>query len=184
MWWLPLIKSQTDIAVVADPCPNTEGGNFYGVANMEDCDDAAARVVKHLQSNFPLITAHIVRVKKTDVGYNILSCKMRTGAMYVYKHFPQKKYYFKIDTDTIVFPRRFLQFLRTLSSVTEPTSPVYFGTVVESGMGLLLCGREWTHEGNVDKGGLCYGQGGAGYGLNNVGMQVCFTLCSLPQILL
>jgi len=77
-----------------------------------------------------------------------------------------------MDTDSILFPRRFFQFLNTLESVSNSTlNPLYFGTVVESGMNLLLCGRFWVNEGNVQKGGLCYGQGGAGYGLNNLAME-------------
>jgi hypothetical protein len=39
-------------------------------------------------------------------------------------------------------------------------------------MSLLLCGRENAHRGNVQKGGLCYAQGGGGYGLNNVAFKV------------
>ena len=65
-------------------------------------------------------------------------------------------------------------FLRTLDSVVdyEARLPIYFGTVVESGMNLLLCGRETFGRGDLSKGGLCYGQGGAGYGLDNLAMKV------------
>ena len=170
-----MIKSSTDIVVVADPCPSSTS-NFYGTGNIEECIDAASKLLKLMAEQYPLINAHLVRVRKSDVGYNILSCKLRTGAMAIYKMLPQKSYYFKIDTDTIVFPRRFHQFLTTLTAVTEPSTPVYFGTEVESGMGLLLCGREWTNQGDTTKGGLCYAQGGAGYGLNNVAMQVTVLL--------
>ena len=45
-------------------------------------------------------------------------------------------------------------------------------------MRLLLCGRNWANIGNTDKGGLCYAQGGAGYGLNNVAMRL---LASAPR---
>jgi hypothetical protein len=66
--------------------------------------------------------------------------------------FPHKKIYFKLDTDTIIFPKRLMTFFHTLNAVVDDTKPVYFGTVVESGMGMLLCGRDWANKGNVAKG--------------------------------
>lgn len=67
---------------------------------------------------------------------------------------------------------RLIHFMRTMEAITPPTQPVYFGAVVESGMNLLLCGRDWADQGKVDKGGICYAQGGAGYGLNLQAMKV------------
>lgn len=95
-WWLKLIKEPTDIVIVADPCGGQE----------DQCDDHPSRLNSELQKAFPLVSFHLFRVHPTDVGYKILSCKLRTGAAGVLKLFPEKKYYFKIDTDTLVFPRR------------------------------------------------------------------------------
>jgi hypothetical protein len=162
LWWLPLMTEPLDIVIVADACPPLE----------PNCTDAVTTNVEMFHKKFPILNFHLIRSYEHDTGYKILSCKLRTGAAIIYKQFPKKKIYFKIDTDTIIFPKRLLSFFHTLDAVSEPSAPLYFGTVVESGMGLILCGREWTHLGPVAKGGICYGQGGAGYGLNNFGMNV------------
>ena len=75
-----------------------------------------------------------------------------------------------------------MNFLHTMHSVTDQLLPTYFGTTIESGMTLLLCGRDWSNAGNVAKGGLCYAQGGGGYGLNNVAMNALATApnCTNP----
>jgi hypothetical protein len=162
MWWVPLMTDPVDIVVVGDACP----------AATPNCTDKVANHVRNFREKFPIHRFHVVRAHPTDSGYNILSCKMRTGANLIYNQFPQKTVYFKLDLDTIVFPRRLLSFLQTLDAVSVPGAPWYFGTIVESGMSLLLCGREAANKGNLAKGGLCYAQGGAGYGLNNVAMKV------------
>lgn len=137
LWWLPLMTEPLDIVIVADACPPLQ----------PDCSDAVTTNVKMFQEKFPILNFHLIRSFQHDTGYKILSCKLRTGAALIYKQFPKKKIYFKIDTDTIIFPKRLLSFIHTIDSVSEPSAPLYFGTVVESGMGLILCGREWTHLG-------------------------------------
>lgn len=168
-WWLPFVKVPFDIVIVGDSCSN----------NQETCDDHPSRIRAEAANKFPLIRFHIVRVNPPDNEYKYLSCKLRTGARKIYELFPDKKYYFKIDTDTIVFPKRFHNFIRTLDSVVSSNSshPIYFGAIVESGMNLMLCGRMTWERGNLTKGGLCYAQGGAGYGLNNIAMK---TIASTP----
>ena len=267
-WWLPLLKDhKTDVVLVADPCSDDDAA--------EVCEDGPSGLLKELQTleeTHKAVSIHLVRVRKADVGYTYLSCKLRTGQKRIYEQFPLKQYFFKFDTDTIIFPGRFLHFLKTLdathkggssnshkgekagapSSVSdlatsEPEkgkeegegvegTPIYFGGVQvrleelysllvvscfmwsgaldssdllllyplmplaslmtnilistlkhehtfilmqESGMNLLLCGHleHWTKEGTAmgpvpaGKGGLCYAQGGAGYGLNNAAMR-------------
>lgn len=171
-WWLPFVahdspESHMDFVIVGDACA---GG-------AETCDDRAVQFQKELvEKGIKGIDAHIVRCDETDNGYNLLSCKLRTGLKRIYELFPNKKYYFKVDTDTILLPRRFHNFLSTMEATMETEAlPLYFGTVVESGMDMLLCGRQWETEGNAPKGGLCYGQGGAGYGFNNVAMKAMAT---------
>lgn len=162
LWWLPLMTEPIDIVIVADACPPLQ----------PNCSDKVTTNVQMFKEKFPILHFHLIRSYEHDTGYKILSCKLRTGAALIYKQFPAKKIYFKIDTDTIVFPKRLMSFLHTFDSVTNASNPLYFGTVVESGMQLILCGREWSNLGPVAKGGICYGQGGAGYGLNNVAMTV------------
>lgn len=162
-WWLQFIPDPMDMVLLGDACPKGEA----------HCEDHIHALGMRMNSSHPHIRVQLVRCDTSDNGYKILSCKLRTGMKKIYQLFPERNYYFKIDTDTILFPRRFFAFLNTLESVTNSsTTPLYFGTVVESGMNLLLCGRSWVNEGNVAKGGLCYGQGGAGYGLNNLAMKV------------
>ena len=161
-WWLPFITEPMDIVLLGDSCPG----------DQDSCNDHIRALQERINGSHPNVRAHTIRAYTTDTGYKILSCKLRTGMTKIYEKFPGRKYYFKIDTDTILFPRRFFSFLNTLESVSNSSAnPLYFGTVVESGMNLLLCGRNWVNEGNVQKGGLCYGQGGAGYGLNNLAMK-------------
>jgi hypothetical protein len=115
----------------------------------------------------------LVRSHPFDFGYKYLSCKLRTGAKLIYDMFPKKQFYLKVDADTILLPLRLMHFLQTLDSVTDAReNALYFGTTIETGIDLLLCGRHWKRNGKVDKGGLCYAQGGAGYGLNNEAMAV------------
>ena len=169
LWWMPLMLEPIDIVVVGDACPPSDPIN---------CTDKVATHVKNFKEKFSQHRYHIVRAYSTDAGYKILSCKLRTGAQLIYNLFPTKTVYFKIDLDSIIFPKRLMSFMQTLDAVSPPGTPWYFGTIVESGMSLLLCGRENAHLGNVEKGGLCYGQGGAGYGLNNVAMKA---LASAPR---
>ena len=185
LWWLPLLSSygNTNILLVADACNSNSNSNsntsinnnYRNISNVNSllCDDSASKLYIHIRDNIKNINIYLHRVPVTDTGYQILSCKLREGARRVYEMFPYQMYYFKLDTDTVVFPKRLVNLLRTLDAVSSPDAPIYFGTVVESGMNLLLCGREGVGKdhGNQAKGGLCYGQGGAGYGLNNKAMK-------------
>jgi len=172
LWWLPLMRDWVDIIVIADSCPPDSSGN-----RPADCEDSASRLkaAVRLKSEYEKINIYILRTPPENSGYKILSCKMRWGVAQLYTMFPKKLYYIKIDTDTILFPRRLMNFLHTMYSVTDQLLPTYFGTTIESGMTLLLCGRDWSNVGNVAKGGLCYAQGGGGYGLNNVAMKALAT---------
>ena len=130
-----MIIEPTNVVLVADACPD-------GAAT---CDDSVSKLQVTLKAKFNTgANFHVARVQPCDSGYQYLSCKLRTGAKITYQMFPNKKFYFKFDSDTLIFPKRLLNFLRTLDSVTDYSQkkPLYFGTVVESGMNLLLCGRE------------------------------------------
>lgn len=162
LWWLPLLneyKEGSIVVIIADACLN----------NSDACDDGPSRLLKNLiELKYDYITFKLYRVESAQKGYQLLTCKLRAGGVKIYKEYPTAKYYFKIDTDTIIFPKRFIRMFRTIDAVIADKEPLYVGTVVESGMNLLLCGREWITKGNATKGGLCYGQGGAGYALNNI----------------
>jgi hypothetical protein len=88
-----------------------------------------------------------------------LACKLLYGVQHVIEAFPRKRYFFKIDDDTVWcvpfrkhtrhcqacahrpfalhihtlrprrFPRRFMSFLSTVDRVHAPDKPLYFGTV-------------------------------------------------------
>lgn len=166
MWWLQLLKEPIDLVFVADACPTGE-----------TCSDGASAIVNKVSAQHAtMVRAKLVRALPGDSGYSILSCKLRTGQKLVYNMFPDRKYYFKFDTDTILFPRRLMQFLNTIDSIAlhGHQSPLYFGTMVESGIPQLLCkhhttGSKWTF--NEPNASICYCQGGAGYGLSNVLMK-------------
>jgi hypothetical protein len=210
-WWLPLITQPVDIVLVMDAC--VENGVKRGNSSLElihkhgltqgnglstflECDNFVHKLIEELPKKVKkVVNFYAAHVHPEDETYQKLSCKVGTAMKEIYRAFPEKRYYLKIDTDTIIFPGRLLHFLSSLESVhaggvpdgTSPTQsshPIYFGTVVESGMNLLLCAnhREWKHYGNVEKGGLCYAQGGAGYGLNNKAMAAiaCSPSCSDP----
>ncbi len=192
-WWIRFLKKGAEIVLISDYCPDdvtSIDNSKVGYNNGQStCLINLNATIAELTEVNKRVRYHIVHVLKNDIGYNRLSCKLRTGIKAIYNKFPNKKYYFKIDTDTIVFPTRLIHFINVLDAVhnnnksyqTESQNNddrdihggkgLYFGTVVESGMNLLLCGRDWKNTGNVQKGGLCYAQGGAGYGLNNVAMK-------------
>jgi hypothetical protein len=161
-WWLQFVKDKIDMVFVADACAD----------GTTECADSAQNIVDTIAKEYPLVHTHLQRALPGDSGYNILSCKLRTGQKLIYTKFPDRKYYFKFDTDTILFPRRLLSFFHTIDAVAENghKSPLYFGTMVESGIPQLLCkhhthGSAWTFpEKNAS---ICYCQGGAGYGLSN-----------------
>lgn len=196
-WWLQFLPTlapdeKIQFVLISDACPN-EGDIL--------CNDAATDLMNQMKiSKFNTsIEMHVVRGQPIfDAGYQRLACKLVTGASQIYKLFPNHKYYFKIDDDTILFPGRLMPFIRTLDAITPNDSvPLYFGTVShvqhpERG----LCGEMgWKEDinqleknnnitlsergqlvypinGKIEEGvSICYGQGGAGYGLNNIAMK-------------
>lgn len=166
-WWIRLIDAPVDMVMIGDNC---------SISDIP-CNKAFLNHRDELISHQPLLRLHALQALKGDSGYNVLSCKLRTGIRKVYELFPSKKYYFKIDTDTLLFPKRFFNFLNTLHSVAlSETNGLYFGTVTESGGNQLLCWDSSHHllrdEWKKENGGICYGQGGAGYGLNNIAMKM------------
>lgn len=40
---------------------------------------------------------------------------------------PRKQYFFKVDTDVVLFPERLLHFLRTLEAAAGTAQPLYIG---------------------------------------------------------
>lgn len=172
-WWIANTNFPIDIVLVGDVCNNE---TIYATPS---CQDPLQDLLHQLRTTSQPQRFHLVRAFAHDFGYKYLSCKLRTGAKLIYDMFPNKKYYFKVDADTILLPKRLLHFLQTLDSITNSDlQPLYFGTTIETGIDLLLCGRHWKKNGAVEKGGLCYAQGGAGYGLNNKAMSV---LAESPQ---
>lgn len=183
-WWLQFVKEPIDMVFVGDAC----------LGDDTNCQDPAYNIVESIIKEFPLVNSRLVRALPTDSGYNILSCKLRTGQKLIYSIFPERKYYFKFDTDTIIFPRRLMHFFNTMESIAAQGSntPLYFGTMVESGIPQLLCkhhshGTSWKLA--DDTSSICYCQGGAGYGLSQpvmkhmAGVQSCAmqTPSDLPE---
>lgn len=180
-WWLDLIPKNVslNIVLIADSCdrtndwlnntcPTTDPANIFRNDLYE----------KHIENDHNIT---IIRVQGiSDVGYFRLACKVLTGFQIIYELYPTKKYYFKIDDDAIVFPKRLLNFLNTLHTVAEPEKPLYFGNIMNDHKHFLLCNDfslNETNNGTVHKApdienmtGICYAQGGA-YGLNNYALR-------------
>ncbi len=138
-WWLQFVKTPMTFVIVADSCPNANA----------TCADSATALQTNLLTSRPLVKTEIVRVNPWDNGYKVLSCKLRTGLKRIYERYPDRKYYFKVDTDSLLLPHRFFSFLNTLHAISLEHVPYYFGTVTESGMGLILCGNhpDWANKG-------------------------------------
>lgn len=166
LWWLPLLgnNARLDIVFLGDACL---------LAGEACTDDAHSKILRMVQTKHRHQTFHLIRVLAKDSGYSLLSCKLRTGAAAIYRQFPWKRVYFKADTDTVIMPHLLLRFLQTMHAAVDFSAmPVYFGTVLEGKINLLLCGWERAAaRGDISKGGLCYAQGGAGYGLSNPAMK-------------
>lgn len=43
---------------------------------------------------------------------------------------PDKHFYFKVDTDVVLFPERLLHFLRTLEAAVGTAQPLFFGKAI------------------------------------------------------
>ena len=196
-WWLQFLPTlahdeKLQFVLISDACP-VEGDNL--------CNDAATILMNEMKvSKFNTsLEVHVVRGQPIfDVGYQRLACKLVTGASRIYEQFPNHKYYFKIDDDTILFSRRLMSFIRTLDAIKPNNSaPLYFGTVshvqhpdhglcnemawkenkdipIDSNLTLSDRGEVVFSPNPIVGDGLvpiCYGQGGAGYGLNNIAMK-------------
>jgi hypothetical protein len=111
----------------------------------------------------PGVRGSVVRAfANVDAGYFRLACKVLTGIHKIFDIFPTKKYYFKIDDDTVLFPGRLLRMINTLDSAAgSETTPLLFGTVLNDHKAFMLCEQHL----------FCVPQGGAGYGLNNAAMR-------------
>lgn len=77
IWWLKMLKEPSTIVFVADPCPSAIEGVDWP---QEFCDDDSTYTYNLVKKQYPKIAFHLVRVRAADVGYEILSCKLRTGA--------------------------------------------------------------------------------------------------------
>ena len=195
-YWLGMLtiksgEGSLELFLIADACEvpivSTESLlNSTDNSNQTDanCNDLAENITQTINSKYSNVVAHIVRGRiQIDSGYGRLPCKQLYGMNQIYNQFPNKKYYFKIDDDTIIFPSRLLKFLNTLEAVmNSEKEPLYFGTVLNNHRYRILCDElgyntatETTvypsHgklEDNENITSTCYAQGGAGYGLNNI----------------
>ncbi len=172
------------LAFVADHCAE------------EPCNDhvsALAAQVETAHKNRLKLTVRVVRaLKDIDYGPARVACKALTGVRRLYEAFSDKKYFFKMNEDTVLFPQRLQQFLSTLHSVARAdTDPLYFGSILHLFRGHTLCedmGLEDNGSGNPTypnkRGWLageptCHAQGEA-YGFNQVAMRFLanVTLCT------
>jgi Galactosyltransferase len=74
----------------------------------------------------------MVRVpQRVHDDYNQLVCKMTVGMKLIYEMFPNKKYYMKIDDDTLIYPNRLLKLLTTMNLFFRvDTIPIYLGMFI------------------------------------------------------
>ena len=164
-WWLSLLDKEppsqrvsSDVVIIADSCKNDlDTRSEYAKLKKGDCNDGALFLFNSLSETFQSIRFHLTRV-----NYNHrmnLAQKIYFGSKTVYNVFPDRKYYFKFDDDTVVFPLRLSSFLHTLEVGTGGggmgETPLFFGTVHDK----LPFTIDWA-------------QGGSGYGMNNKAMRI------------
>ncbi len=182
-YWMDMIPKniQLDIVLIADSCIRKDD-----YLNHTCPDDDPANLfkndlhAKHVDNNH---TISIIRTQGiSDYGYMRLACKTLTGYQILHSMYPHKKYYLKVDDDTILFPKRLLHFLTTLHTITVPDTLLYFGNMMNDHKLFLLCNdfsfnetsNDAVHRSPVDNEanvtGICYAQGGI-YGFNNIALQ-------------
>eukprot|EP01036_Dinobryon_divergens_P031403 gene31403-40792_t len=164
-WWLSLLNKESpakrvssDVVFIADSCKDDlDTGAEYSKLKRGNCSDGALFLFETLSASFRSIRFHLTRV-----NYNHrmnLAQKIYFGSKSVYNAFPDRKYYFKFDDDTVVFPLRLTSFLHTLEVGTRGggmgETPLFFGTVHDK----LPFTIDWA-------------QGGSGYGMNNKAMRI------------
>ena len=158
-----------DIVLVSDTCfpskrlnetePATSLDNRFHSEFDEDplCRDHVHEQVVHISKIRNNIRIKIVRVNPCgDLTFYTRNCKTVIGMSKVYEMYPEKRYYFKVDLDSIIYLRRFINFINTVDSVTDPTVPLYIGQATES------LTSDKLH---------FYSNGGNGYAFNNIAMQ-------------
>ena len=164
-WWLSLLDKEfpvkrvtSDVVLIADSCKDDlDTSSEYSKLKRGNCSDGSMFLFESLSSTFRSIRFHLTRV-----NYNHrmnLAQKIYFGSKTVYNAFPDRKYYFKFDDDTVVFPFRLSSFLHTLEVGTRGggmgETPLFFGTVHDK----LPFTINWA-------------QGGSGYGMNNKAMRI------------
>jgi len=200
-WWLERLPRDVslDVVLIGDALMPTSG-------QKEDLAvDFASSMQSALQAAHPNHKFHLVRaLPEVDAGYFRLACKTVTGMMRILDMtksnsssaatvMSSKRFFLKIDDDTALLPSRLLSFLQTIDATTLPSSPVYFGTILNDHKHYLLCDElAWDErtpnatnpiylfsqkgkdkdkdkeEGSNNNKGIvpiCYAQGGA-YGMN------------------
>jgi hypothetical protein len=161
-WWLnrfyPLPRNHLSLVIFANSC---HGNN--------PCVDAADKLKESLESRYSFIQATVVRGLQHDTGYLRLACKMLTCMLKTYNLFPNKKYYFKIDDDTVIVPHRLLQLVNSAHSAISPQFPLYIGSILNDHRRFLLCD---VPAGDRSRERLCYAQGGGGYILNHAAFKL------------
>ena len=152
-----------DVALISDTCFPGKRLNEFVHSKIhseidEDplCRDHVHEFVESFRNIVPNIHIKIFRVyPEGGLTYTSRICKTNIGISKVYEEFPSKRYYFKMDLDTLLFSKRFLNFINTVESVTNPSTPLFIGQATEHMFG-----------GN----NLVYANGGNGYGFNNIAM--------------
>ncbi len=187
IWWIKRFPAHKtlNLVIIADYCPHP-------------CVDHVASFGDHLMASFNhtiKLNLQVVRgLQDIDHGVFRVACKTLTGFRKAYNLFPTKKYFFKINEDTVIFPDRFLNFVSSLNAATNAESePLYFGSILHMNRGVPLCdemgvvsleSREPTYprkNGHLDGIPICHAQGDAGYGMNRLAMEFFsnVTLCTL-----
>mmetsp|Transcript_33603 Transcript_33603/g.46001 ORF Transcript_33603/g.46001 Transcript_33603/m.46001 type:complete len:1161 (+) Transcript_33603:1-3483(+) len=164
-WWLSLLDKEnpsrrvtSEIVLIADSCKeDTTSGADYSQLYSGNCTDNATLLQQSLIATFTTVRFYLTRIHA--IHRTNLALKFVYGAKSVYNSFPSKKYYFKVDDDTVVFPSRLASFLHTLEVGTAGggmgNTPLYFGTIHDR----LPYTIDWA-------------QGGSGYGMNNKAMRL------------
>lgn len=210
-WWVQMVTEPLTMVLIDAPC----GGDLRGLhtqhTDMEhssECDRSVVHLKKMLLMTRKQLQIAIVQPPVTalsdDPAYmgSQRTYRLLYGLLIASQLMSTKKFVFKLDADTILFPRRFFDFLSTLNTIVPvPLEPVYFGTLRKGGVETGAASRvdtavdgpetngsvplEATPAAQGDDGSnmncgysstarstVCYADDASGFGLNTVALQV------------
>lgn len=101
----------------------------YVLIVEEDAPPLSAIIEEFFLNYLSFLNVTTVRVPTApNSEYKRLVCKMTAGMRKIYELFPDKRFYMKIDDDTVIFPHRLLKLLRTTYLIYRvEEEPIFIG---------------------------------------------------------